>query len=122
MFDNYLSSVIYKVTQLPNYNVIRHNGAVFNIKILNKEVSEMVEKLQAYIDELMAKKNEILTKDHSAEIEAEVAAFREDLTKKIVAENEAAVAKIDSDIECINNIIAREYEVQVENESIKEGE
>ena len=121
MIDNVISGVIYRISQLPNYNVIRHNGAVFNIEILNKEVNEMVEKLQAYIEELRAKKNEILSKDHSEEIEAEVAKFRADLTAKIVAENEAAVAKIDSDIECISNIIAREYEVQV-TEDVKEGE
>lgn len=122
MFDNYLSSIIYKVTQLPNYGVIRYDGAVLNIKILNKEVSEMVERLQVYIDELRAKKNEILTKDNSAEIEAKVEEFRAKLIADEAAARDAAVAKIDSDIECISNVMAREYEVQVESENVKEGE
>ena len=121
MIDNVISGVVYRISQLPSYNVIKHNGAVFDIKILNKEVSEMVERLQAYIDELVAKKNEILAKDNSAEIEAEVEKFRADLVAKAEATKNAAVAKIDSDIECISNIIAREYEVRVENE-VKEGE
>lgn len=70
----------------------------------------MVEKLKAYLAELFAKKDALIAEDHAAEIEAEVASYRETLVKNVEAKKAEAIAKVDSDIECITNIIARETE------------
>lgn len=92
---------------------INHFGAVFNINI-KKEDTVMVEKLQAYLAELESQKAAVLVENHTAEIEAEVLAFKEALIKELELKRQETVAKIDSDIECINKIIARETAVVVD--------
>lgn len=72
----------------------------------------MVEKLEAYRAELEAKKTEL--ENTVIDVEAEVNAYREDLLAKKKAERVAEIAKIESDINCINNIIAREQTAGVE--------
>lgn len=68
----------------------------------------MVEKLKAYRAELEAKKASIESEDHTAEIEAKVAEYKTTLEKEESERKAALIAKVISDIECINNIIARE--------------
>lgn len=68
----------------------------------------MVEKLKAYRDELIAKKEATLAT--LIDVEAEVEAYRNKLIADAEAKRAAEVAKFESDINCINNIIAREEE------------
>lgn len=80
----------------------------------------MVEKLKVYLAELMAKKDALINEDHTAEIEAEVVAYKETLIKGVEAKKAEAIAKVDSDIECITAIIARE--TAAENEAVEATE
>lgn len=99
---------------------ISHVGAVLDINKIDKEETLMVEKLKVYLAELMAKKDALINEDHTAEIEAEVVAYRETLTKGVEAKKAEAIAKVDSDIECITAIIARE--TAAENEAVEATE
>ena len=72
----------------------------------------MIEKLKAYRAELEAKKAAIESEDYTAEIEAKVEDYKATLEKEEAERKAAIVAKILSDIECINNIIAREEETE----------
>ena len=65
----------------------------------------MIEKLNLYRAELEEKKAAIL--NEVIDVEEEVAAFRRDLEAKKQAKKDADIAKVDSDIECIDGIIAR---------------
>ena len=68
----------------------------------------MVEKLEAYRAELEAKKAEALAKDITPIIDEQVAIYRSELEANAKAELDSFVAKVDSDIDCIDAIIARE--------------
>lgn len=70
----------------------------------------MIEKLEAYRAELEAKKAEALAKDVTPIIDEKVADYRAKCEAEITAELNDYVAKLDSDINCINSIIARELE------------
>lgn len=72
----------------------------------------MIEKLKAYRAELEAKRAAIESEDHTTEIEAKVVEYKATLEKEEAERKSAIVAKILSDIECINNIIAREEETE----------
>lgn len=96
--------------EMKRYNIpdISHNGAVLDIKNSKKEVTLMVEKLKAYLAELEVKKAEIEAEDNSVEIEAKTAEFKANLEKEYAEKKAVSVAKVNSDIECITGIIARE--------------
>ena len=68
----------------------------------------MVEKLKAYRAELIAKRDTVLNTEIN--VEPEVEAYRAKLIADIKAKKEAEVAKFESDINCIDGIIAREEE------------
>lgn len=70
----------------------------------------MLEKLKAYREELELKKASVIAANPAAEIDAEVAAYRESLIKAHAVKRDEAVKKLDSDIECISILIAREEE------------
>lgn len=84
---------------------ITRTGTAFNIKIFNKEENSMIEKLNLYRAELEEKKAALL--NEAIDVEEEVAAFRRELEAKKQAKKDADIAKVDSDIECIDGIIAR---------------
>lgn len=65
----------------------------------------MIEKLNLYRAELEEKKAALL--NEAIDVEEEVAAFRRELEAKKQAKKDADIAKVDSDIECIDGIIAR---------------
>ena len=65
----------------------------------------MIEKLNLYRAELEEKKAALL--NEAIDVEEEVAAFRRELEEKKQAKKDADIAKVDSDIECIDGIIAR---------------
>lgn len=87
---------------------IKHLGAVVNINIIKKEDTLMVEKLKAYRVELEAKKTDLYATNYIPEIEEDVKAYRESLIKASEEHRAKAIAKVDSDIECIDTLIARE--------------
>lgn len=89
--------------------VIKREDATLNI-YFNKEDTLMIEKLIAYRTELEEEIVKIQSTDNTAEIEAQVAAFREKIIAETKAANEALIAKLNSDIECLNRIINREQE------------
>lgn len=84
---------------------ITRTGTAYNIKIFNKEENSMIEKLNLYRAELEEKKAALL--NEAIDVEEEVAAFRRELEEKKQAKKDADIAKVDSDIECIDGIIAR---------------
>ena len=83
-------------------------GAGFNINLIKKEDTLMVEKLTAYRAELEAKRFLLEGPIDTSEIEVEVAAYREKLIAEAEAKRAAEVTKLNSDIDCINGLIARE--------------
>ena len=74
----------------------------------------MVEKLRAYRAELEAKRTELV--DSHINVEPEVEAYRQRLIADAEAKKAAEIAKVESDINCIDNIIAREEEANVQVE------
>ena len=112
-----ITSFVYQLSdeEMRRYNPIdiKHIGAVYDISnLIKKEDTLMIEKLKAYRAELEAKKAAIESEDHTAEIEAKVEDYKATLEKEEAERKAAIVAKILSDIECINNIIAREEETE----------
>lgn len=105
------SAFVYQLTpaemQQYNYDILC-DGAAYNIKLINKEDVIMVEKLHLYLSELEAKRAEVLTSDDSEAINAEIAEATDAILKRYAVAKEAALAKIDSDIDCVMGIIARE--------------
>lgn len=109
MFFKPRAAFMYQLTpaELQQYDILC-DGATYNIKLNNKEDAKMVEKLYMYLNELEVKRNEILTSDDSAAIDAEVAEFRDAVIKRYAVNKDNALAKVDSDIECVKCIIDRE--------------
>lgn len=70
----------------------------------------MVEKLQAYLAELMQNAATVEARDDSVIIAEKVAGFKEVLEKEYAEAKATELAKINSDIDCINTLIARENE------------
>lgn len=68
----------------------------------------MVEKLNLYLNELEAKRVEVANEDNTAIINAEIAEATDAILKRHAEEQAVRLAKIDSDIECVKSIIARE--------------
>lgn len=101
-----------------SYKDITRFGAAYSIKFKEKEDTLMVEKLKAYRDELIAKIEEIKGTDHNAEIDAKVAEFRAKLVAEIEDAADKELAKLNSDVECINGLIARE-EAEIEAKTVE---
>lgn len=91
---------------------INRFSAAFNIKLIEKEDTFMVEKLEAYKAELEAKKAAL--ENVVIDIEAEVAEFRAKREAEEKAKIATDIAKVVSDIECINGLIEREKAAVVE--------
>ena len=87
-------------------NGINRFSAAFNIKLIEKEDTFMVEKLEAYKAELEAKKAAL--ENVVIDVEAEVAEFRAKREAEEKAKITADIAKVVSDIDCINGLIERE--------------
>lgn len=94
---------------------IPHYGAVLDINNnINKEDTQMVEKLKAYLEELKVTRENVVNEPIVDKVEADVATFRETATQKYELEKESKINKIDSDIECITRIIELEAAKEVE--------
>ena len=78
----------------------------------------MIEKLKEYRNAFEAKKAELLATEIN--IEADVEEYRKNLIAEAEAKKNAEIAKIDSDIDCINHIIASEEASAVVAEPIVE--
>lgn len=74
----------------------------------------MIEKLHLYLNELEAKRVEVLNTDNTEAINAEINAYADEVIKRYANEKDAKLAKIDSDINCVKGIIARETEIAAE--------
>lgn len=111
------AAFVYQLTpaemQQYNYDILC-DGATYNIKLINKEDVIMVEKLHLYLSELEAKRVEVLTSDDSEAINAEIAEATDAILKKYAVAKETTLAKIDSDIDCVMGIIARENAIIAE--------
>ena len=101
------SAIIHQLTdeELQTYDINRFSAA-FNIKLIEKEDTFMVEKLEAYKAELEAKKATL--ENTVIDVEAEVAEFRAKREAEEKAKITADIAKVVSDIDCINVLIERE--------------
>lgn len=101
------SAIIHQLTdeELQIYDINRFSAA-FNIKLIEKEDTFMVEKLEAYKAELEAKKATL--ENTVIDVEAEVAEFRAKREAEEKAKITAGIAKVVSDIDCINVLIERE--------------
>lgn len=93
-------------------NDINRFSAAFNIKIIEKEDTFMIEKLEAYKAELEAKK--VTLENTVVDVEAEVAEFRAKREAEERAKIVADIAKVASDIDCISVLIEREKAAVVE--------
>ena len=98
-----------EVMQQHNKN-IPQSGAVLDINIQNKEKTNMVEKLQAYLAELAVAAEAVRNRDCSAEIAEKVAAYEAELKAEAAAAKQAELAKLNSDMDCIQKLIQREQE------------
>ena len=119
------SAIIHQLTdeELQTYDINRFSAA-FNIKLIEKEDTFMVEKLEAYKAELEAKKATL--ENTVIDVEAEVAEFRAKREAEEKAKITADIAKVVSDIDCINGLIEREKAtlgapmVEITNETVVE--
>lgn len=119
------SAIIHQLTdeELQTYGINRFSAA-FNIKLIEKEDTFMVEKLEAYKAELEAKKAAL--ENVVIDVEAEVAEFRAKREAEEKAKITADIAKVVSDIDCINGLIEREKAaieapaVEITNETVVE--
>ena len=93
--------------------VIKRDDATLNI-YFNKEDTLMIEKLIAYRTELEEEIAKVQAQDNTAEIEAQVAEYRQGLINDDKAAKEALIAKLNSDVECLNRLIRREQEAATE--------
>ena len=107
LFGAPTSAIIHQLTdeELQTYDINRFSAA-FNIKLIEKEDTFMVEKLEAYKAELEAKKAAL--ENTVIDVEAEVAEFRAKREAEEKAKITADIAKVVSDIDCINVLIERE--------------
>lgn len=120
LFGAPTSAIIHQLTdeELQTYDINRFSAA-FNIKLIEKEDTFMVEKLEAYKAELEAKKAAL--ENVVIDVEAEVAEFRAKREAEEKAKITADIAKVASDIDCINHIIEREKAaVEITNETVVE--
>ena len=101
------SAIVHQLTdeELQTYGINRFSAA-FNIKLIEKEDTFMVEKLEAYKAELEAKKATL--ENTVIDVEAEVAEFRAKREAEEKAKITADIAKVVSDIDCISVLIERE--------------
>ena len=119
------SAIMHQLTdeELQTYDINRFSAA-FNIKLIEKEDTFMVEKLEAYKTELEAKKATL--ENVVIDVEAEVAEFRAKREAEEKAKITADIAKVVSDIDCINVLIEREKAaieaptVEITNETVVE--
>ena len=119
------SAIMHQLTdeELQTYDINRFSAA-FNIKLIEKEDTFMVEKLEAYKAELEAKKATL--ENTVVDVEAEVAEFRAKREAEEKAKITADIAKVVSDIDCINVLIEREKAaieapaVEITNETVVE--
>ena len=115
---NPLSAFVHQLTEeeCRRYSIdIKHNDAVFNIHNTEKEEALMfVEKLKAYRAEIEANKQTALNADYTAEIEAKVAEYKESVIATYAANKAAEIPKLDSDLECLDALIAREEAAKAE--------
>lgn len=107
------SAIMHQLTdeELQTYDINRFSAA-FNIKLIEKEDTFMVEKLEAYKAELEVKKATL--ENTVINVEAEVAEFRAKREAEEKAKITANIAKVVSDIDCINGLIEREKAAVVE--------
>ena len=107
LFGAPTSAIMHQLTdeELQIYDINRFSAA-FNIKLIEKEDTFMVEKLEAYKAELEAKKATL--ENVVIDVEAEVAEFRAKREAEEKAKITADIAKVVSDIDCINGLIERE--------------
>jgi hypothetical protein len=89
---------------------------VCDINTIDKEDTLMVEKLRTYLAELVAKKEAVEADDKTAEIDAKTAEFRAELIKACENAKVELISKINSDISCIECIIARELDSEAQTE------
>lgn len=128
LFGAPTSAIIHQLTdeemQRFTSNGINRFSAAFNIKLIEKEDTFMVEKLEAYKAELEAKKATL--ENTVIDVEAEVAEFRAKREAEEKAKITADIAKVVSDIDCINGLIEREKAaieapaVEITNETVVE--
>ena len=95
---------------------IPHYGAVLDINNnnINKEDTQMVEKLKAYLEELRVTRENVVNEPIVDKVEADVAAFKETATQKYELEKENKIKKLDSDIDCIARLIELEEAKEAE--------
>ena len=107
LFGAPTSAIIHQLTdeEMQTYDINRFSAA-FNIKLIEKEDTFMVEKLEAYKAELEAKKAAL--ENTVIDVEAEVAEFRAKREAEEKAKITADIAKVVSDIDCISVLIERE--------------
>ena len=107
LFGAPTSAIMHQLTgeELQIYDINRFSAA-FNIKLIEKEDTFMVEKLEAYKAELEVKKATL--ENTVINVEAEVAEFRAKREAEEKAKITADIAKVVSDIDCINGLIERE--------------
>ena len=125
LFGAPTSAIIHQLTdeELQIYGINRFSAA-FNIKLIEKEDTFMVEKLEAYKAELEAKKATL--ENTVIDVEAEVAEFRAKREAEEKAKITADIAKVVSDIDCIDGLIEREKAtlgapaVEITNETVVE--
>ena len=83
----------------------------------NKEDAIMIEKLQAYLAELIAAKETLVNTDYTDAIKAEVAVFEESVKARYEADREVKLNDINTNINYVESIIARE--VTAANEAVE---
>lgn len=70
----------------------------------------MIEKLQAYLAELIATKEALVAADYTDAIKAEVAVYEDEIRARYEATRNASLNEINTNISYVESIITREVE------------
>lgn len=98
-----------EMQQFTNFGIMSF-GAGYNINIFKEEDNPMIEKLMMYRAELEEKKHIFESPIDLTSIDADVEAYRNRLIEEAEEARALEIQQIESDIACINGIIAREEE------------
>ena len=121
LFNNIKAAFIHQLSkkELAMYDVNITLSMLHKLDLtkFNKEDAIMIEKLQAYLAELIAAKETLVNTDYTDAIKAEVAVFEESVKARYEADREVKLNDINTNINYVESIIARE--VTAANEAVE---
>lgn len=121
LFNNIKAAFIHQLSKkelaMYDVNITLSMLRKLDLTKFNKEDAIMIEKLQAYLAELITAKETLINADYTDAIKAEVAVFEESVKARYEADREVKLNDINTNINYVESIIARE--VTAANEAVE---